>query len=113
MEPGAKKKLADAVSATGGVTDPLADMEVDAEAFDVKRIASIYASRDGERWWTKAWFNGREKGEPAKEVTSRQLIISFVKGRINRDQWLTQFYPKQMQICNNAVEKTRQQLLSL
>lgn len=93
--------------------DPLEDLEIEAEPYDVKRIASIYASRDGERWWTKAWFNGREKGEPAREVTSRQLIISFIKGRINRDQWLTQFYSEQMQICQKAEEQTRQQLLGL
>lgn len=93
--------------------DPLEDLEIEAESYDVKRIASIYASRDGERWWTKAWFNGREKGEPAREVSSRQLIISFVKGRINRDQWLTQFYSEQMQICQKAEEQTRQQLLGL
>ena len=76
----------------------------------MKRIASRYFVTEGKRCWTKAWFNGREKGEPAIEVT-RSLAISFVNGTLTRDQWLAQFFPKQMQICQKAVEQTRQQLL--
>jgi hypothetical protein len=93
------------------VIDPLADIEIEAECYDVKRVASLYFDTEGKRCWTKAWFNDREKGEPAVEVT-RALAISFVNGTLTRDQWLSQFFPKQMQICQKAVEQTRQQLLS-
>lgn len=75
-------------------------------------MASLFFDSEGKRAWTKAWFNGREKGEPAVEVT-RPLAISFVSDTITRDEWLKQFFPKQMDICDMAVQKTRQQLLGL
>lgn len=93
------------------MTDPLEGFRCTAEVYDVQRKASLYFNTEGNRCWTKAWFNGREKGEPAIEV-SRSLAISFINNTFSRDQWLEQFFPKQMKICHNAVEKTRQQLLS-
>lgn len=94
------------------MVDPLADLEIEAEAYDVKRIASLYFDSEGKKSWTKAWFNNREKGEPAIEVP-RRLAVSFVNDTLSRDQWLSQFFPKQMQICKNAVEQTRHQLLGM
>lgn len=78
----------------------------------MKRKASLYFNTDGNRCWTKAWFNDREKGEPSIEV-SRSLAISFISNKLTRDQWLSQFFPKQMQICQKAVEQTRHQLLGI
>ena len=79
--------------------DPLAGLQVDVKSFDVGRIASVYFDSEGNRCWTKAWFNGREKGEPAIEIS--------------KDSWLTRFWPKQMSVYHKAIEQTRQQLLGL
>lgn len=82
------------------------------ESYDIQRIASIYSDTEGNRWWTKAWFNGREKGEPAVEI-SRQMVIAAVKGTITKDDWLRRFYPRQMSICQQSEEETRRQLMGL
>lgn len=64
------------------------------------------------RWWTKAWFGGREKGEPSMEI-SKKLAAAFINKQISKDSWLTRFFPKQMMAYNKAIEQTRQQLLGL
>ena len=111
--------------------DPLAGLQVDVKSFDVGRIASVYFDSEGNRCWTKAWFNGREKGEPAIEIT-RKLAIAFISDQISKDSWLTRFWPKQMSVYHKskdswltrfwpkqmsvyhkAIEQTRQQLLGL
>ena len=69
--------------------DPLAGLQVDVKSFDVGRIASVYFDSEGNRCWTKAWFNG------------------------SKDSWLTRFWPKQMSVYHKAIEQTRQQLLGL
>ena len=38
------------------------------QSFDIPRIVSVYPDRAGVRWWTKAWFNGKEEGEPSVEI---------------------------------------------
>ena len=76
------------------------------------RKASVFFNQTGDRCWTKAWFAGREKGEPAIEI-SRKLATEFVNGRVNLDDWLTRFYPKQMNSYRNALETTRRQLLGI
>lgn len=85
-------------------------MSVDIQNYDVRRTASIYFNTSGERCWTKAWFNGNEKGEPAIEI-SRQNAIAFIEDRITPDQWLSHFFPKQMQVYYQAINQTRQRLL--
>jgi hypothetical protein len=85
-------------------------MTVTIDSYDVKRTASIYFDSEGKKAWTKAWFNGREKGEPSVEIT-RQLAIAFIQDTIKKDDWLARFFPKQMAVCQKAVEQTRQQLL--
>ncbi len=92
--------------------DPLDTLQVDVQSYDVKRIASVYSDNVGEKWWTKAWFNGREKGEPAKEI-SRSLAISFIRDMITKDDWLSRFYPQQMESYYKAIDQTRRQLLGL
>ncbi len=92
--------------------DPLQNLKVDFKSFDVSRIASVYFDTEGNRCWTKAWFNGRKQGEPAKEI-SREQAIAFVNDQISKDAWLTCHYPKQMSAVNKAIDQTRQQLLSL
>ena len=92
--------------------DPLKDMTVSIDSYDVKKTASIYFDSEGKKCWTKAWFNGREKGEPSVAI-SRKLAIAFINDQISKDAWLTRFFPKQMVAYNKAIEQTRQQLLGL
>ena len=58
-------------------------------------------------WWTKAWFNGKAKGERAIEIT-RELAI---KDNIKKDEWLEEYYPQQMQILHAALAQTREQVI--
>lgn len=92
--------------------DPLEGLEIDVRSYDISREASVYYDNAGVRCWTKAWFNGREKGEDAVEIT-RQLAIKFINDEISLDDWLARFYPKQMNICNKAIEQARKQLLGI
>ena len=62
------------------------------------------------RWWTKAWFNNREEGEASVEI-EREQAIRFIHDNIEKDVWLEEFYPKQMEIYHNAIEQTKEQLL--
>ena len=73
--------------------------------------ASVYPDRSGIRWWTKAWFNNSEKGEAAIEI-DRQLAIKFINDNIEKDEWLEEYFPKQMEVYHNAIEQTREQILS-
>lgn len=91
--------------------DPLENMEIEAQSYDIERVASIYFDRSGTRAWTKAWFNGHEQGEPAIPIT-REQAIKFQNDTISRDAWLAHYYPKQMSACANAVEQARQKLLN-
>lgn len=92
--------------------DPLASLQIDVQSYDVERVASVYFDTEGNRCWTKAWFNDREKGEPAVEITRKQAI-AFINDQISKDSWLTRFYPKQMNAYHKAIQQTRQQLLGL
>lgn len=109
MGRGSKKK----VSEQAYLVDPLEHLQIlDAQSYDVSRTAAVYADNTGHRWWTKAWFNGREKGEKAVEIP-RAMAVKFVNDEIGKDAWLTRFYPKQMSVLSNAIAQTRQQLLGL
>lgn len=93
-----------------GFIDPLANLEFDIQSFDIQRVVSVYPDRDGIVWWTKAWFNGKKKGERAIEI-SRQSAIDFINRNIIKDEWLEQFFPKQMQNLHAALEQTREQVI--
>ena len=90
----------------------MAGLRIDVKSFDVKRVASVYFDTEGNRCWTKAWFNDRQKGEPAIEITRKQAI-AFINDQISKDSWLTRFWPKQMSIYHKAIDQTRQQILGL
>ena len=62
----------------------MADFEIDIQSFDIQRTVSVYPDRDGIVWWTKAWFNGRKKGERAIEIT-RALAIKFIHDDIQKE----------------------------
>ena len=92
--------------------DPLEGMQIHVENYDVKRIASVYADKSGDRWWTIAYFNGREKAELPIEI-NRDLAAKLINHEVSRDDWLKSFYPKQMSVCQNSIQKTREQLLGI
>lgn len=106
-----KKKVHSDLLSSSGVVDPLMNLEVDIQSFDIPRIVSVYPDRAGVRWWTKAWFNNHENGESSVEIERQQAIL-FILDRIEKDEWLTEYFPKQMEIYHHAIEQTKEQLLN-
>lgn len=88
----------------------MAELDIDIQSFDIPRMVSVYPDRAGIRWWTKSWFNNKEEGEPAIEI-DQKLAILFLHDQIDKDQWLEEYYPKQMEMYHNAIEQTKEQLL--
>ena len=78
---------------------------------DIPRIVSVYPDKSGIRWWTKAWFNNSETGEASIEI-DRQLAIKFINDNIDKDEWLEEYFPKQMEVYHNAIEQTKEQILA-
>lgn len=105
-----KKKLHDEAVRTSGIIDPLAELDIDVQSFDIPRLVSVYPDRAGVRWWTKAWFNNREEGECSVEIELQQAIL-FIHDRIEKDSWLEEYFPKQMEVYHQAIEQTREQIL--
>ena len=90
--------------------DPLADLDIEVQSFDIPRTVSVYPDQAGIRWWTKAWFNNHKEGEASVEIT-RELALLFIRDNIEKDEWLEEHFPKQMEIYHNAIQQTREQLL--
>lgn len=90
--------------------DPLADLDIVVQSFDIPRTVSVYPDQAGIRWWTKAWFNNRKDGEASVEIT-RQKAIDFIRDKVEKDAWLEEHFPKQMEVYHNAIQLTREQLL--
>ena len=105
-----KKKLHDEAIKTSGIIDPLEELDIDVQSFDIPRLVSVYPDRAGVRWWTKAWFNNREEGECSVEIELQQAIL-FIHDRIEKDSWLEEYFPKQMEVYHQAIEQTREQIL--
>lgn len=40
------------------------------------------------------------------------LAIQFINGEREKDEWLEEYYPRQMEIYHQAIESTKQQMLS-
>lgn len=80
------------------------------QSFDIPRVVSVYPDRAGVRWWTKAWFNNHEEGESSVEIDRKKAIL-FAQKAIDKDEWLEEHFPKQMEIYHNAIEQTKQQLM--
>lgn len=106
-----KKKAADDAITSQGIIDPFANFEIDIQSFDIQRTVSVYPDKDGIVWWTKAWFNGKKKGERAVEI-NRQLAIKFIHDIIEKDEWLEEFFPRQMEVLHAALAQTRDQVIS-
>lgn len=62
------------------------------------------------RWWTKAWFNNRDKSEPSVEIPPERAA-EFLSGQAAKDEWLEEHYPRQMEACRAAVQQTKEQLI--
>lgn len=86
-----EKKAQELAIATSGLIDPLAELDIDVQSFDIPRMVSVYPDKSGIRWWTKAWFNGSEKGEAAIEI-ERELAIKFINENIEKDEWLEEYF---------------------
>ena len=93
------------------LVDPLADLDITVQSFDIPRTVSVYPDQAGIRWWTKAWFNNRKDGEASVEI-SRQNAILFIRNQVEKDEWLEEHFPRQMEVYHNAIEETRKQLLA-
>lgn len=94
------------------MVDPLANLQIAAESYDIERDAYVYFNNAGTKCWTKAWFNKKEEGEKAIEIT-RQLAIQAINHEISKDEWLARFYPKQMSACSKALEEARKMMLGI
>lgn len=90
--------------------DPLAELDIDIRSFDIPRLVTVYPDRAGIRWWAKAWFNNKEEGEAAVEIT-RQIAVGFLQDQIDKETMLEEYYPKQMEVYRSAIEQTREQLM--
>ena len=75
------------------------NLEVDIQSFDIPRIVSVYPDRAGVRWWSSV------------EIERQQAIL-FIRDRIEKDEWLTEYFPKQMEVYHHAIEQTKEQLLN-
>lgn len=92
------------------MVDPLADLEIDVQSFDIPRLVTVYPDKARMRWWTKAWFNNREEGEASVEI-SRQVAVRFIQDQIDKDTMLEEYFPQQMEVYHHAIEQTKEQLL--
>ena len=92
------------------MVDPLSDLSIEVESYDIKHEAYVYFDTSGRRCWTKAWFNGKEEGEPSVEIEER-MAVQFIHRQVDKDEWLEEHYPKQMEIYHNAIEQTKEQIL--
>ena len=106
-----KKKAQEQAIAESGIIDPLSELEIDIQSFDIPRLVTVYPDRGGLRWWTKAWFNNKEEGEASVEI-SRQVAIRFIQDEIEKDAMLEEYFPKQMEVYHHAIEQTREQLMN-
>ena len=89
----------------------MAELDIDVQSFDIPRVVSVYPDRSGIRWWTKAWFNNNENGEASVEI-DLQLAVKFFHDQIDKDEWLEEFFPSQMQVYHRAIEQTREQIIN-
>jgi len=105
-----KKKAVDDAIDSQGFIDPFDGFDIDIQSFDIQRLVSVYPDKDGINWWTKAWFNGKKRGERAVEI-NRELAIRFIHDSIGKDEWLEEYYPRQMEVLHAALAQTREQVI--
>lgn len=99
-----KKKAVDDAIDSQGFIDPFDGFDIDIQSFDIQRLVSVYPDKDGINWWTKAWFNGKKRGERAVEI-NRELAIRFIHDSIGKDEWLEEYYPRQMEVLHAPLRR--------
>lgn len=45
------------------------------------------------------------------EIT-RELAVKFIRDNIRKDEWLEEYFPKQMEILHAALAQTREQVIN-
>lgn len=53
------KKLYDEATLNSGIIDPLADLDIDVQSFDIPRLVSVYPDRACVRWWAISFYGYR------------------------------------------------------
>lgn len=107
----AKKKVVQEGDGSDGIIiDPLEDLDISVQSYDINHEAYIYFDQAGNRVWTKGYFNNKKKGEPSVEVT-RQMAIKFIHGEISQEVWLSRYYPKQMTAYKKAIQAAKKQFI--
>jgi len=107
-----KKKVEDEALEEQGIIDPLANLEIDMQCFDIPRLLSVYSDQGGINWWAKAWFNNRSDGEAAVSI-SKETALQFWHDEIEKETMLEEYFPKPMQAYHQAIEQTKQQLIEM
>lgn len=92
------------------IVDPLQDMSITSQRYDVQREGYIYYSKNATTAWISAFFNGRDKPERPVAIPI-SMAKEVLSGLIPQDEWLTRFFPKQMSICQKAIDESRRRLL--
>ena len=44
------------------------------------------------------------------EIEERMAVL-FIHRQVDKDEWLEEHYPKQMEIYHNAIKQTKEQIL--
>lgn len=44
------------------------------------------------------------------EIEER-MAVQFIHHQVDKDEWLEEHYPRQMEIYHNAIEQTKEQIL--
>ena len=91
------------------IVDPLENMSVSSQCYDVQRKSYITYSNGATMAWLNAFFNGKE--HPDRVPVTIEMAWDILNGDIPRDEWLNRFFPKQMAICQKAIEESRMRLL--
>jgi len=107
--PQVKKRYDEAV-ATAGIIDPLENLDIDVQSFDIQRLVAVYPDKAFLHWWVKSWFNNSETGEPSVEI-DRQTAVRWINHLVGKDEMFGEYFPKQMEAYRNAIEQTKEQLL--
>ena len=88
------------------MVDPLTDLEIDVQSFDIPRLVTVYPDKAGMRWWTKAWFNNREEGEASVEI-SRQVAAKSIQDPNYKDKMRGEIFPQPTGEFHQAPNKTK------
>lgn len=90
--------------------DPLSDLSIDVQSFDIPRLVTVYPDNAQLRWWVKSWWNGSEDGEMAVEIEER-VALEFLMRKLSKEHMLNEYYPKQVEMYKSAIAQAKETLL--